>query len=129
MADNMDELASMLLTMLQDKRSVIDAVVANLQQVGTIQKGTERLLEQLEESRKEQIRNRDEDSNIDYGKAVAALTKSVNKLTQSTQQLLVFALLYVSDGSFDVDSALMMGKLGRGKEALQQMFKNKLGGR
>ena len=129
MADSMDELAGLLLTMLQDRQAVIEVVLQNLDQTSTIQKGTQRLLEILEENRKDQIRNRDEDSNIDYGKAVTALAKSVNKLTQSTQQLLVFALLYVSEGNFDVDSALMMSKLGRGKEAIQQMFKNKMGGR
>ncbi len=127
MADSMDELAGILLTMLQDKKAVIGSVIDNLQQVGTIKKGTERLQEILEENRKEQIRNRDEDSNVDYGKAVTALAKSVNKLSQSTEQLLVFALLYVSEGSFDVDSALMMTKLGRGQEALKQMWKNKTG--
>jgi len=128
MADSMEELAGLLMTMLKDKKAVIEVVLRNLDQTSTIQKGTERLLNLLEESRQDQIRNRNEESNIDYGKAITALAKSVNSLTHSTQQLLVFALLYVSEGDFDVNSALMLGRIGHGGEALQQMFRNKMGG-
>lgn len=123
MADSMDELAGMLLTMLKDRKAVINAVIDNIQQVSTIKKGTERLLEQLDLKPGDPITDE-----VNPLRVCSVLTKSVNKLTQSTQQLLVFALLYVSEGNFDVDSALMMSKLGRGKEALRQMFKNKMKG-
>lgn len=114
----------MLLSMLKDKAGVIETVVANLQQVAKIKQGTERLLEQLDLKPGDEI-----PKGLDTLRVCVALTKSVNKITQSTQQLLVFALLYVSGSNFDVDSALMMGKLGRGQDALRQMFKNKVDGK
>ncbi len=119
MAGTPDDLAGLLMALLKDKRSVIEAVVENLQQVSTIKRGTEKLLDTLKE-RHQTPRARE----IDHLEVALALTKSVNKLTQSTEQLLVFALLYVSEGSFDTYSALMMGKVGRGLEDLGQMWKN-----
>lgn len=42
------------------------------------------------------------------------------------KHLSLLLLCYVQGSNFDVDVAQMLNKMGRGDEALQQMFKNKL---
>lgn len=114
-----EQLAEMLMTFLKDKEAVISNILKNLSQANTIRRGLDRLLEQLE----------DEGTELDFRQVSTVLVKSMKSLSASAEQNGVLALLYVGGTNFDVDSALMMGKIGRGKEALQQMWKKKMEGR
>jgi len=48
--------------------------------------------------------------------------------TKQIELLSVIALVYMGNSSFDRDVALILNRMGKGEEALQQMFKNKMGG-
>lgn len=47
--------------------------------------------------------------------------------TKQIELLSVIALVYMGNSSFDRDVALILNRMGKGEEALQQMFKNKMG--
>lgn len=46
--------------------------------------------------------------------------------TRQIELLSVIALVYMGNISFDRDVALILNRMGRGEEALQQMLKNKM---
>lgn len=46
--------------------------------------------------------------------------------TRQIELLSVIALVYMGNMSFDRDVALILNRMGRGEEALQQMLKNKM---
>lgn len=119
MSKPQDQLAEILMTFLKDKEGVVSNILKNISQANTIRRGLDRLLEQLE----------DEDTELDFRKVSTVLVKSIKSLSASAEQNGVLALLYVGGTNFDVDSALMMAKIGRGKEALQQMWNKKMEGR
>lgn len=48
--------------------------------------------------------------------------------TRQIELLSVIALVYIGNSSFDRDVALILNRMGKGEEALQQMLKNKMGG-
>lgn len=80
------------------------------------------------------------ESNNKMSNGLRKLTESnnqefkMNKLlevvaNQSIQikHLSLLLLIYAKSSDFDKDMAIMLNKMGRGEEALKQMFKNKFG--
>lgn len=64
--------------------------------------------------------------NINY-----KLTKTMEVVANQSLQIKSLSLLllvYTQSDSFDIDIAKMLAKMGKGDEALKQMFKNKMEG-
>lgn len=113
-----DEITKLLLGFLENKRAVTEQVLDNLQRASTVRRGLDRLVQQLA----------DESTELNFRKTCLALIKSMGALASAAEQNGVLALLYVVEGDFDVNAALMLGRLGKGNEGLQQMWKNKMRG-
>jgi len=60
---------------------------------------------------------------------VEKLLEVVANQSIQIMQLSLLNLIYAQSTSFDADVAKLMVKMGRGEEALKQMFKNKLDGK
>lgn len=59
---------------------------------------------------------------------VAKLLEVVSNQSIQIKHLSLLLLVYAQSSNFDVDIAHLLNKMGRGDEALRQMFKNKMGG-
>jgi hypothetical protein len=110
-----------LLEVLKDKTRLIKFLLDTIQKSDIEKNGLLKLSESL---------TRDEPNlkieNI--AKCVATTMSITAKQQHSIQQLAIIALIQCQSNDFDVDVAKMLNKLGKGQEALQQMFKNKLNG-
>lgn len=66
---------------------------------------------------------------LDMEKVAKAYTQSLKHLNSVNMRLLIIVLVYLQSDSFTGDSAQCLVKFGRGKEALQEMFKQKMQGK
>lgn len=65
---------------------------------------------------------------VDTEKAMQGYAKALRHSNDVNRRLLMLLLVYVSGGNYDSDCAQTLSKLGRGKKALQEMLKRKIGG-
>ncbi len=61
-------------------------------------------------------------------KALKACAKSIRHMNDLNQRLLMLLLVYVSGNHYDSDVGSVLVKMGRGEDALREMFKRKMGG-
>lgn len=61
--------------------------------------------------------------------AMAAFAKSLRHTNETLKRTLITLTVYVAGDNFTSDSAKVAMKLGKGQEALQAMFAQKMGGR
>ena len=66
---------------------------------------------------------------VNVDKALFACSKSLKHLNDVNQRLLMLIMVYVSGDNYQSDVAHALVKMGRGEEALQEMFKQKMSGR
>lgn len=111
-----------LLNILKDKKTLIEFLVKTIQETEQEKQGLMRLSDSL-------TREEPNLSPANIAKCLAVTMKVSAKQSNAIQNLAVIALIQAQSNSFDVDVAQMMNKLGRGQEALQQMFKNKMEGK
>ncbi len=57
---------------------------------------------------------------------VEKLLEIVANQNVQIKNMSLILLVYIQSSDFDVDIAQMLNKMGKGEEALKQMFKNKL---
>lgn len=65
---------------------------------------------------------------VDIEKVLIASTKSLRHINELNRRLLMLLLVYVSGDSYRSDTGKVLLKMGRGKEVLQEMFKQKMNG-
>lgn len=61
-------------------------------------------------------------------KCIETTMSILAKQQHSIQQLAMIALIQCQSSNFDIDVVKMLNKFGKGQEALQHMFKNKMNG-
>lgn len=101
-----------LLEILKDKRQVIKFLLKTIDKNQNACNG---------------IRKISGNDNLNY-----KVTKTMEVVANQSLQIKSLSLLllvYTQSDSFDVDIAKMLAKMGKGDEALKQMFKNKMEGR
>lgn len=108
-----------LLEVLKDKKKLITFLLDTIDKSNTEKEGLLKLSQSL---------TRDEPNLIveNIAKCIAVTMQITAKQQHAIQQLAIIALIQCQSSDFDVDVAKMLNKLGKGQEALQQMFKNKL---
>jgi len=99
-----------LMDLLKDKERIIKYIISTLQNADKTYKG---LLSMKE-------RGFSDRGMLDKVVEVTAIQ------TNQIELLSVIALVYMGNSSFDRDVALILNRMGRGEEALQQMLKNKM---
>lgn len=65
---------------------------------------------------------------VDSGKVLRAAAKSLRHSNEVNRRALLLLLVYASGGNFQQDAAGVLIKLGRGGDALKEMFKQKMAG-
>lgn len=105
------------MSMLKNQEQVISTILKDL---GTCDKNMQSFekLESLYEQGKE----------VNTEKVLKACAKSLRHTNDVNRRLLMVLLVYVSGGSYSSDTSKVLMKMGRGKEALQEMFKRKVNG-
>jgi hypothetical protein len=116
------EMTGLLMDMIKNRDLVLQALSNSLEQAGTIKKGLDMLAKSIEG--KDIIADR----SVDFDKIFHSLLKANKQLASSVEVMSVLLILYVAEGDFGSDSALMLNRLGKGQEALRELFKQKLRG-
>jgi hypothetical protein len=111
-------LDQLLMDMLQNKEKVLAQILADADQTQTIIQGLGKVVDRIEDS-----------SEADLRKQFQTLLKITARQNQTLRRLLVVAFVYIQSNDFDGSLGQALSKMGRGKEALQAMFKNKMGGK
>lgn len=107
--------------LLKDKKQVIKFLLEVIQDSEKQKNGLMKLSESL-------TREEPNHSIANIAKCVAVTMKDTANRSHTLQNLAIICLIYAQSSDFDKDIAILMNKMGRGEEALRQMFKNKLNG-
>lgn len=112
----------LLFDTLKDKSKVISSLIYIIEETSKQKEGLIKLSESL-------IRENPNHSIENVAKCLAVVMKTEAKQAHMIQSLATIATVYAQSSSFDSDIAKMMIKMGRGDEAVRQMFKNKMEGK
>lgn len=109
--------ADFIMAMLKNKDQVATQLLKDLE---TSQQNAEAFqkLEKLFEEGKQ----------IEPQQVMKASAKTLRHMNQLNQRLLVLLLVYMQGSHYTSDTVTFLNKLGRGKEAMQEMFKQKMQG-
>jgi len=99
--------------LLKDKKDVIKFLMETIQSNEKMSSGMRKLKE----------------NNCSEKFKTEKLLEVVANQSVQIKHLCILLLVYSQGRNFDVDVAQMMNKMGRGQEALRQMFKNKMNGK
>lgn len=115
---NNNDIVSLLKGMLKEKGTVIETIAHAIDESTRIQKGLEKA--------KNSVLDNPSDANL--RKMLNITMKSLETQSQTITQLALIALVYTANSNFTSDLAHSLTKLGHGREALQEMFKQKMRG-
>jgi len=116
---NPGELGVMAKAFLNRKEDVVQALIKDLDQCETMAAGCGNVLDSW---------GKVEGNPENLAKQLRTAVKSVKALSAMNRRLVMLLMVYVCGDQFSSDSARLMIKLGRGKEALQDLFEQKLRG-
>ena len=109
--------SEMFLSMLRNKDKVLQSILRDIDVSNQNMVAFEKL---------EDLYGRDAKVNAD--KALQACAKSLRHVNDVNRRLLMLLLVYVSGGSYSGDTGKVLCKMGRGEEALKEMFRQKMNG-
>lgn len=112
----------LIFDLLKDKKTLITFLLNTIEESEKEKAGLLRLSESL-------TRDTPNLTPENMARCLATTMKVSAKQSNALQNLATIALIQCQSNHFDGDVAQMMIKMGRGNEALQQMFKNKLEGK
>ena len=113
------ELAVMAKAFLTNREEVISALLKDIDTCQAQMDGCEKVLERWAEV---------QENPANLEKQLQTSVKCVRRLSDVNRRLLMLLMVYVVGNQFHSDSAALMAKLGRGEEALKELFKQKLKG-
>ena len=114
------ELGVMAKAFLTNKEEVVSALLKDIEQCEVQTKGCGRVLDQWEKVQ-------ENPENLE--KQLQTAIKCVNKLSDMNRRLVMLLMVYVVGRQFQTDAADLMSKLGRGEEALRELFKQRMKGK
>jgi len=101
-----------ILNLLKDKKEVISFLLQTIESNAKMSTGLRSMMQK----------------NVSNDVKTQKLIEVVANQSIQIKHLSLLLLIYTQGSNFDSDTATMMMKMGRGEEALQQMFKNKMEG-
>lgn len=113
-----DEVVGLLKGMLKEKGSVIESIAESIEESIRIQNGLGKV--------KDSVINNPSEENL--RKMLNTTMKSLETQSKTITQLSLILLVYASNSNFSSDLAMSLNKLGHGKEAIQEMFRQKMQG-
>ncbi len=115
---NQSEIVSLLKGMISGKEDVIQALAKGIENTSRIQNGISKVKDSvLENPSEENLR-----------KQLHITMKSLETQSTFVNQLALICLVYVTGSNYTSDIAQALIKLGHGKEAVQEMFRQKMQG-
>ena len=114
-----DDIVKLLKGMLKKKGSVIESIAESIEESVRIQKGLSKAKDSV----------LDNPSEANLRKMLNVTMKSLETQSKTITQLSLILLVYAASNNFDGDVAQSLMKLGHGKEALQEMFRQKMQGK
>ena len=118
MSISKDEMTNLLMSFLKNKTKVAEGLSDAFEQAQSIETGMERLREQIDQYGED----------ISVPATLSAMTKSMQRLAKTNKMLTMIVLVYAAGGGFSGDSATMLTRLGKGQEALRELWKQKING-
>ncbi len=112
------EIVNLLKGMLKEKGTVIETLANAIDESVRIQKG-------LNQAKETVLKN---NSEANLRKMLHITMKSLESQSKTITQLALISLVYVANSNFTSDLAQSLNKLGHGREALQEMFRQKMHG-
>lgn len=103
--------------LLQNREQVISTILADMDACAKNAEAFAKLCELFEEGKE-----------VSTEKALKACAKSLRHSNEVNRRALMLLLVYASGGNFQQDAAGVLIKLGRGGDALKEMFKQKMAG-
>mgnify|MGYP005664201831 CR=1 FL=1 len=112
------ELGDIMMSFLEDKSSALKEIMFDMQSNAKHISGLDKFLSNIDKAELEEA---------DIRQKFKTLMKVSKKQSDITSRLLIIIFVYMQSSSFDTDVSRLLVKLGRGDEAIKQMFKNKMG--
>jgi len=113
----MEDFAGLVMDILKNKEEIIKTLFADIETCSKTMEGTKKILPSIltgsEGNLRQQLKN--------------ALATNY-KLAEMQKRMLLLMLIVLSSDDFSSMTAKTANKLGKGKEALQELFKQKLKG-
>lgn len=103
--------------MLKNKDKVIAAILADMQKSSSNMEAFDKLHSMYKTG-----------SKVNTEKALTACAQSLRHLNDVNRRLLIIVFIYIVAGDYSSDVTKALVKLGRGQEAVREMFKQKFGG-
>jgi len=112
------EMGDLMMAMLKNKKGVLKQILHDLK---TAQKNTA-TFEKLLEKQKQGLET------LDPQKTALAYTQATKNLYEVQQRMLMYMFAAVASGSANSDITIALNSMGRGREAMQYAFQEKLNG-
>jgi hypothetical protein len=109
----------LFMAMLKDKEQVVTTILKDFETSDANMKAFEKLTALYST----------DPASVSADKALAACAKSLRHLNDVNRRMLLIMLVYASAGDFQGDTAKVLMKMGRGEDALREMFRQKMGGK
>ncbi len=113
------DLPKLIAGMLKSKELVLKTIITDIEKSEKATNGLRKCCDS--------VINNPSDENL--RKMVNTTMKCVANQSDVITRLCVIALLYCGGDNYDSDAAIILNKLGHGKAAMQELFRNKMKGR
>lgn len=115
----MKELPELLMEMLKGKEHILKTILTDIQTCQKTSAGCSKV-----DDNWDTISGNPED----LKKQLRTAIRTNKRLADILQRVIVLQVAYVAGSNFDTDLTMALQKVGKGDEAIRQMFKNKLKG-
>jgi hypothetical protein len=116
MLNKFEDLPKLMLEMLKSKETVVKTILKDIEESNKMHEGLKKCCDS--------VINNPSDKNL--RKMVNTTMKCVSSQSSIITKLCFVALTYCGGNSYDGDVAMIINKLGHGKEALREMFRQKM---
>jgi len=114
-----DQFVEQMLGYIRDQEGIIRELIAIMQRCETSKNGLDKFINAVDQGLT---------SNEKLGQMLRTVCKVQKEQSAAIQQLAMGVLVYVRGGNFTTDAAHIACALGKGQEALKEMWKQKLKG-
>lgn len=104
------------MSMLKNKEEVLVSIIKDLDTCDKNMQAFEKLCSLFEQGKE-----------VNTDKALTACAKSMRHMNDVNRRMLMVLMVYVSGNNYDGDTASVLVRMGRGQDAVREMFRRKMG--
>jgi hypothetical protein len=113
-------LSDLMLKTMRNKEAILKEIFRILMEQQKCEQGLDNFIKAVDDGKT---------SNAQLGKMLRTMARVQKEQANALRQLCMVALVYTSGGSLSSDAAKVACNLGRGQEAIQEILKEKFGGK